>query len=73
MATVSRLVPQTIEPIVARNMNSLAGSPLPLLRGAHEPVVASHEQRARVSRAPVVVTSQELRRARERWFLIIRV
>ena len=66
-------MPQTIEPIVARNMNSLAGSPLPLLRGAHEPVVASHEQRARVSRAPVVVTSQELRRARERWFLIIRV
>ena len=54
-------------------MNSRAGLPLPLLRGAHEPVVASREQRARVSRAPVVVTSQELRRARERWFLIIRV
>ena len=32
-------------------MNSRAGSPLPLLRGAHEPVVASREQRARVSRA----------------------
>ena len=36
---------------VGRNMNSRAGSPLPLLRGAHKPVVASREQRASVGRA----------------------
>ena len=58
----------------AKNMNSRAGSPLPLLRDVHQPVVSIREQRARASRACCryfAGTSEWT--VRERWFLITRM
>ena len=67
-------MPRANEPVVAKNMNSRAGSPLPLLRDVHQPVVSIREQRARASRACCryfAGTSEWT--VRERWFLITRM